>query len=208
MSMAPKDMDTIKDGIAALLEALVGTTADTGGSQTEGTVMGKENAIMDRIDEARNAIVNQQIWGQWTTERVISGTVRVQPGETKSTIIKIPKGAWFVYLRTRVSSYTGVSRPAGTPQGSITIAGKTYPIFIANSANVSGQYRYYTITYNGFNEVGASSTGAIIWNDFTPFYPRFADGEVEFTMKLASQDENYDGYVSGTVEIYILVGEE
>lgn len=208
MSMAPKDGNIIKDSIAALLRGLVGSPGDTGGSTTAGTMMAKENAIMERIEEARDTIVNQQIWGKWVTIATISGTVRVQPGETKSTIIKIPKGAWLSYMRTRVSSWTGASRPSTPPQGSIAINGKTYPISIANSPNVSSQYRYYATTYTGLNEVGASSAGSILWDHFIPLYPCFADGEVEFTMKLSSQDANYDGAVSGTVEIYILVGEE
>lgn len=186
----------------------IGNPDDTGGSPTEGTMMAKENAIMDRIEEARNAIVNQQIWGKWVTIASISGTVRVQYGETKSTTIKVPEGAWFAYLRTRVSSWTGAARPAGTPNGSITINGKTYPIMFSNSPNVNTQYAHYSITYTGFNRVGGGSSGGILWNDFIPIYPRFASGEIEFAMKLSSQDADYAGYVGGTVEIYFLVGEE
>lgn len=189
----------------------IGKPNDTGGTETEGTVMAKENTVLKGIGnliEQQKILSMEQIWGKWVTASTISGTVVVRPGETKSTIIKIPKGAWFAYMRTRVSSWTGASRPSAPPQGSIEINGKTYPISIANSSNVSGQYRYYTTTYTGFNEVGASSTGSMIWDNFVPFYPCFAEGEAEFTMKLSSQDTNYDGTVGGTVEMYILVGEE
>ena len=47
-----------------------------------------------------------------------------------------------------------------------------------------------------------------ISDNFIPIYPRFANGEIEFAMKLSSQDADYAGYVGGTVEIYFLVGEE
>ncbi len=211
MSMAPKDGNIIKDGIAALLKGLVGTPEDTGGSHTAGTVMAKENAILKKIGdltERQKMFSREQIWGHWTTLGNASGTVRVQYGETKSTTIKVPEGAWFAYLRTRVSSWTGAARPAGTPDGSITINGKTYPIMFSNSPNVSTQYAHYSITYTGFNRVGGGSSGGILWNDFIPIYPRFANGEIEFAMKLSSQDADYAGYVGGTVEIYFLVGEE
>ena len=108
--MPPKDWDNIRDGIAALLDRLIGNTGDTGGSQTAGTVMAKENAILKKIEdltERQRMFSREQIWGHWTTLGNASGTVRVQYGETKSTTIKVPEGAWFAYLRTRVSSWTG-----------------------------------------------------------------------------------------------------
>ena len=182
----------------------IGSPNDVGGSQTAGTVMAKENAILKKIEdltERQRMFSREQIWGHWTTLGNASGTVRVQYGETKSTTIKVPEGAWFAYLRTRVSSWTGAARPAGTPDGSITINGKTYP-------NVSTQYAHYSITYTGFNRVGGGSSGGILWDNFIPIYPRFANGEIEFAMKLSSQDADYAGYVGGTVEIYFLVGEE
>lgn len=209
--MPPKDWDNIRDGIAALLDRLIGNTGDTGGSQTAGTVMAKENAILKKIEdltERQRMFSRDQIWGHWTTLGNASGTVRVQYGETKSTTIKVPEGAWFAYLRTRVSSWTGAERPKGAPNGSITIGGTTYPVLLANSPYVDGQYRYYTTTYTGFNEMGGSQSGGIAWNGFVPMYPCFTDGEIEFAMKLSSQDADYAGYVWGTVEIYFLVGEE
>ena len=48
--MPPKDWDNIRDGIAALLDRLIGSTGDTGGSQTAGTVMAKENAVLGMAD--------------------------------------------------------------------------------------------------------------------------------------------------------------
>lgn len=46
MSMAPKDGDIIKDSIAVLLRGIIGTTGDTGGSQTAGSVFAKENEML------------------------------------------------------------------------------------------------------------------------------------------------------------------
>ena len=82
--MPPKDWDNIRDGIAALLDRLIGNTGDTGGSQTAGTVMAKENAILKKIEdltERQRMFSREQIWGHWTTLGNASGTVRVQYGE-------------------------------------------------------------------------------------------------------------------------------
>lgn len=54
--MLPKDWDEMKGIVDALLKGLIGTTKDTGGSQTAGTVMGKENAILKMVGEV-NAVV-------------------------------------------------------------------------------------------------------------------------------------------------------
>ena len=51
MSMSPKDGDIIKEGIAALLDMLIGSTGDAEGSLTEGTVFAKENAILQKVAE-------------------------------------------------------------------------------------------------------------------------------------------------------------
>lgn len=60
MSMAPKDGNIIKDGIAALLRGLVGSPGDTGGSQTSGTVMAKENELLKKVASLDTSIENLQ----------------------------------------------------------------------------------------------------------------------------------------------------
>lgn len=62
MSMAPKDGNIIKDGIAALLRGLVGSPGDTGGSTTAGTVMAKENTIMEMLDEQDAKSIRNMVW--------------------------------------------------------------------------------------------------------------------------------------------------
>lgn len=56
MSMAPKDGDIIKDGIAELLGGLIGSTGDTGGTETDGTVMAKENAILGQVNSIKDDV--------------------------------------------------------------------------------------------------------------------------------------------------------
>ena len=210
MSMAPKDGDIIKDGIAALLGSLIGSAEDTGGSQTAGTVMAKENAIMDKISDSekmQESILKRQIWGQWASFGSVSGSMALKQNVPQTKIIKVPAGAWFVYMRARVGGVSGTGVSSFPMQGTLTIEGKTYPIAISGTTTSMGSI-YFSMTATGFNTMGTTSGNAMVWDNFIPIYPRFTDGSIEWTMELNTSNESFTGTAQAFLEIFYLVDEE
>lgn len=191
--MPPKDWDNIKDGIAALLGSLIGSAEDTGGSQTAGTVMAKENEIMGMILAAGN----KQIWGKWVSIAVKNLSVNLVAGETKTEKVVIPANTWFNHI------YVGKS-VSGTDMGA-SIATKIGKIsFSTPTRNTAGSIGWhYAYTYMGMqsiinmtelarhNSTVATSSPSINTNYETiPLFPYFEeDTEVEVTMRNISSEK-------------------
>lgn len=56
----------------------IGLTGDTGGSQTEGTVFGKENAILETLKEQNAKIFTSMVWKQTAKKAVTTATSGVK----------------------------------------------------------------------------------------------------------------------------------
>ncbi len=208
--MPPKDWDNIKDGIAALLDRLIGSTGDTGGSQTAGTVFAKENAIMEKISDSekmQERISKRQIWGQWASLGTVLDSMALKQNVPKTKIIKVPAGAWFVYMKARIGGVSGTGASSFPMQGTLTIEGKTYPITISGSTTNATPI-YLSMTATGLNKMGTALGNAMVWDNFIPIYPRFTDGSIEWTMELNTSNESFTGTVQAVLEIFYLVGEE
>ncbi len=62
----------------AELAKLIGRAADTGGSQTAGTVFGKENAILETLKEQNAKIFTSMVWKQTAKKAVTTATSGVK----------------------------------------------------------------------------------------------------------------------------------
>lgn len=62
----------------AELARLIGQEADTGGSQTAGTVFGKENAILETLKEQNAKIFTSMVWKQTAKKAVTTATSGVK----------------------------------------------------------------------------------------------------------------------------------
>lgn len=189
----------------------IGLTADTGGSQTEGTVFAKENEILSRIEdleERQKTLFKEQIWGQWTAEGTISTRIAVPGSSIGTGTITVPEGAWFTYLRTRMSAYTSSEgAPSGHIEGTIIIEGKTYPISATISTN--NPYSFFIVGPTGFKFDRTSANPNPVLDGIIPIYPRFEGGEINVSMQInPSQGESYNGTAFVEVLIGYLVSEE
>lgn len=188
----------------------IGRPDDMGGTQTTGTVMAKENALLNMIAdlaERQKLLSKEQIWGQWASLGTVLDSMALKQNVPKTKIIKVPAGAWFVYMRARIGGVSGTGVSSFPMQGTLTIEGKTYPITISGSTTNATPI-YLSMTTTGFNKMGTASGNVMVWDNFIPIYPRFTDGSIEWTMELNTSNESFTGTVQAVLEIFYLVGEE
>lgn len=133
--MPPKDWDEVKGIVDALLKGLIGTTKDTGGSQTAGTVMGKENAILKKLAQMDDKVANNMILKQT---------------EYKSVVI--PSTGY----QTVSFSFAKPVRILGIYLGSYFKSSTTLPVYIINGENsfqtslyIESVGAYYSLVWMG-----------------------------------------------------------